>query len=187
MCKTRWSTGISDSGPFGKSTEKLIRVACYAPSGHNLQPVRWLVIREAAEVSRLVDLVIDWMKSELEKKSPLSQMLHMDRLVASREAGEDRICRGAPHVIVAYADKNDRTAPVACTIALTYLELAASAMGLGACWGGYFNAAANMWPDLFKALKLPEGQAVYGAMMVGRPKFKYHRIPYRKEPSVIWG
>jgi hypothetical protein len=39
---------------------------------------------------------------------------------------------------------------------------------------------------LQKALALPEGQAVYGALMVGYTKTKYHRIPLRKSLDVIW-
>jgi hypothetical protein len=46
--------------------------------------------------------------------------MHMDRVVAAWEAGKDRIFWGAPHVVVAHAPKDERTAPAACTIALTY-------------------------------------------------------------------
>jgi nitroreductase len=62
----------------------------------------------------------------------------------------------------------------ACIIALTYLELAVTSFGLGACWAGYFSAAANMGPPMKKALGLPEEHNSFGAMMVGYPKYKYH-------------
>ena len=65
----------------------------------------------------------------------------------------------------------------ACVIALAYLELAAFGLGLGACWAGYFNAAANMHQPMQKALDLPEGMGVYGGMMLGVPKFEYQRMP----------
>ena len=77
-------------------------------------------------------------------------------------------------------------AQTACVIALTYLELAASAFGLGTCWAGYFNAAATFWPPLQSALALPENHASYGAMMIGHPKFAYHRLPERKEADISW-
>jgi nitroreductase len=54
------------------------------------------------------------------------------------------------------------------TIALTYLELAAPAFGLGTCWGGFLNAAANAWSPVQKTLALPEGNTSYGVMMVGK-------------------
>lgn len=165
---------------------KLIHIARFAPSGHNLQPVRWSVIYDTQEVRRLAGIVIDWMRDLLDKGEPLAKALHMDRVVAAWESGVERICRGAPHVIVAHAPKEERTAPQACTIALAYLELAAPSFGLGACWAGYFHAAANFWPPMQEALDLPEEHISFGAMMIGYPKFKYQRLPLRNEPRIIW-
>jgi nitroreductase len=112
--------------------------------------------------------------------------MHMDLVIAQWEAGNDRILRGAPHVIVAHALKADRTAPAACTIALTFLDLAASSLGLGACWAGYFGVAASVFPPMQKALALPEGHLAMGAMMLGWPKMTYHRLPLRNPAKVSW-
>lgn len=112
--------------------------------------------------------------------------LHLDRVVASWEGGEDRVCRSAPHIVVAHAPAASVHAPAASTIALTYLELAAFSMGLGACWAGYFNLAANFYPPLARALALPEGHRCFGAMLVGYPKYTYKRIPLRNEAAVTW-
>jgi nitroreductase len=165
---------------------QLIATAGFAPSGHNTQPVHWLVIQDTAEVQRLAGIVIEWMGHLIESKDPLAATLHMDRVVSAWDGGLDRVCRGAPHVVVAHAEANERTAQAACTIALTYLELAAFSFGLGACWAGYFSAAANMWPPMGKALDLPKGHSPFGAMMIGYPKHRYHAIPLRKEPLVTW-
>jgi nitroreductase/NAD-dependent dihydropyrimidine dehydrogenase PreA subunit len=165
---------------------QLIKLASFAPSGHNTQPVNWLVIYDGDEVQRLAGIVAEWMGSLIEEGSPLAATLHMDRVVAAWQSGKDRICRDAPHVIVAHAPRDERTAPAACTIALAYLELATPAFGLGACWAGYFNAAANFWPPMAEALNLPEGHVSFGALMVGQPKYKYPRIPLRNKPKTIW-
>ena len=165
---------------------KLITLASFSPSGHNSQPVHWRVIYDSDEVQRLAGIVADWMRSLIKADSPLATTLHMDRVVAGWEAGIDRICRGAPHVIVAHAPQDERTAPAGCTIALTYLELATLPFGLGACWAGYFNTAANSWPPMAEALDLPQGHVSFGAMMVGYPKFKYQRLPLRNEPRISW-
>lgn len=165
---------------------KLINVARFAPSGHNLQPVKWLVIHESAEVQRMTGFVVDWMRHLIAEESPLAAAMHLDRVVSFWEKGNDPIIRNAPHVIVAHARKDDRSAPAACTIALTYLELAASSFDLGACWAGYFNAAAMSWPPLHEELGFPEGNVSYGAMMVGYPKFKYQRLPLRNDAEILW-
>ena len=165
---------------------RLIEIARYAPSGHNLQPVNWQVIYKKETIRQLTGRVINWMQHLINEGSPLATDMHLDRVVDAWEDGRDRICRDAPHLIIAHAPKEDRTAPAACTIALAYLELAAAPLGLGACWAGYFTAAAIFWPPMLAALKLPDGHIPFGAMMVGFPRFKYHRLPLRNEPKISW-
>lgn len=164
----------------------LIDVARYAPSAHNSQPVHWLVIDGFDPVQQLAAIVIDWMRFAIRSEDPLAQLMHFDRVVAAWERGVDRVLRGAPHLIVAHGEADFRATQSSCTIALTYLELAAYAHGLGACWAGYFNAAATSYEPMQKALALPEGHASVGAMMIGHPKFQYHRIPLRSRAIIDW-
>lgn len=173
--------------PVERATlSRLIDIARYAPSGHNLQPVQWLVIENSDEVNRLAGLVIDWMRYMVQEKPELALPMHLDGIVATWDRGKDRICRNAPHIIMAHAPESLSVAQSSCIIALTYLELAAFAMGLGACWAGYFNLAANLYPPMTKALGLPEGHQSFGSMMVGYPKYHYHRIPVRNKPVITW-
>lgn len=65
-------------------------------------------------------------------------------------------------------------------------NLAAPSMGLGACWAGYFNAAASLWPPMQEALGLPEDHTAFGSMMIGYPKYAYYRLPLRNEPHITW-
>ncbi|SEM49975.1 Nitroreductase [Syntrophus gentianae] len=169
-----------------ESLADILDTARYAPTAMNSQPVNWLVIEDAQEVKRLTGLAIDWMRSVIKTDLILAQQLHIQRLVAAWESGEDRICRGAPHLIVAHADGANARSSSSCTIALTYLEIAAFSKGLGACWAGYFSRAANLYPPLKEALRLPEGHQVFGAMMVGYPQLRYHLIPPRKKGTVTW-
>jgi len=165
---------------------KLIDIARYAPSGHNAQPVHWLVVEDPGKVRKLASLVIDWMNL-LNRKSPrLMEQFHFDIFVNAWERGEDRVLRGAPHVIVAHAPKDTAMAQENCAIALTFLELAAYSQGMGACWAGYLLAAASSFPALINELALPGGHKCFGAMMVGYPKYEFKRIPLRNEPSIIW-
>jgi hypothetical protein len=39
---------------------------------------------------------------------------------------------------------------------------------------------------MVKALALPKGFKIYGALMVGYPKYKYQRIPARKAARIIY-
>jgi len=165
---------------------KLMDIARYAPSGHNMRPVHWLVIVDREEVKRLGGLVADWLRSMIQAVPSLVDTFHWDVLVSAWDSGIDMLMRGAPHLIVAHAHPVGALPQVDCNIALTYMELAAYSMGLGACWNGYFQLASTAYPPIMEALQLPEGHQVYGAMMIGYPKYKYRRIPLRKEPTVIW-
>jgi nitroreductase len=112
--------------------------------------------------------------------------MHFDRVIAAWEKGEDRVLRGAPTLVTAHAPSSLPPSQAACTIALTYMELYAASKGLGACWAGYYNAAANFFDPMKKALALPPGHVTFGALMIGYPRNHYHRIPTRIQPRIIW-
>jgi len=185
--KTRRSVRVYKEEPVPHDVlARLIDIARYAPSGHNSQPVHWLVIEERREVRQLSALVIEWMNMLIRKSPRVIELFHFDIFVNAWERGEDRVLRGAPHVIVAHAPKDAPMAQENCSIALTYLELAAYSQGLGACWAGYLLAAATSSPAMITALRLPGGHRCFGAMMIGYPRHQFRRIPLRNEPSVIW-
>ncbi|WP_310600865.1 nitroreductase family protein [Desulfobulbus sp.] len=165
---------------------QLIDMAHYAPSGINSQGAHWLVIGNREHLHRLSGMVVEWMGWVLAEMPELARGMHVQQTIEQWHAGRDVILRGAPVLIVAHADKEHRMAASTCTIALTTLELAATSLGLGGCWAGYFNAAATVFPPLQAALDLPEGHQCFGAMMIGYPKFAYHRLPTRKTPPIDW-
>ncbi len=164
---------------------RLIELARYAPSGHNSQCAEWLVIGGRNEVRKLADIVAEWMHWQIDNRTDLAVAMHLDVVVRTFEAGKDIILRDAPVLVVAHGRADNGMAPSTCTIALTYLELAALGLGLGTCWAGYFHAAAD-FPAMAEALALPDGHQCFGAMMVGYPKFSYKRLPTRKEPPITW-
>ena len=165
---------------------KLIDIASYSASAHNWQPLCWLVIENPKEVKRFAGLVAEWMRVAIKEMPDVSDLLHFQKIVATWDQGEDFITRGAPHLIIAHAPAADPSAPVDASIALTYLELAAYSLGLGACWSGYLQMAIVFHPPVMEALRLPEGHIGLGTMMMGYPKHKFSRIPLKNEPRIIW-
>lgn len=159
--------------------EKVIDIARYAPSGHNSQPVHWLITEDKNYVKKLSAHVVDWMCFVIDKHPEIAASLNMPAIVQEWENGKDLICRTAPHIIFAHADAQLSTSRDSCIIALSYLELAAYSLGLGACWAGFLGSAAGFFPALIKELALPEGHQVFGAMMIGYPQYEYVKIPPR--------
>ncbi len=173
--------------PVDKSViQDIMNTASYAPSGHNLQPVKWLVFHDASQVKELAGLTADWMRSMIQSGSEVAKAMHFDRVLKDWENGGDRIMRGAPHLAVAHGHQRLPGAQNACVIALTYLELAAFAKGLATCWAGYFAAAATFHKPMQDYLNLGENNITFGGMMLGHPKYKYRRIPMRKKPVMEW-
>lgn len=165
--------------------EKLLEISCAGPTGHNSRSVNWLVIYDTEEVRKMTSMVTDWMRYMIKEQPDMAGMLHLDMVVAGYESGFDGICRNAPHIVMAHAPKFAPTGAIDCANALAYLELAAPSFGLGTCWAGFFNIAATFWPPLKEALSLPKGHLNHGSVLVGNPKFKYHRIPPRTA-AVTW-
>ncbi|MEE9911338.1 MAG: nitroreductase family protein [Deltaproteobacteria bacterium] len=165
---------------------ELITTARYAPTGSNRQQVNWMVFQNPEEVHELAAMVIDFTRIMIPLTSDDGMLKRFRRIVGAWENGRDRIMRGAPHLIVTHSPSELSFPAADCAIALTYLELYAHAKGLGTCWAGYFTAAANAYDPLIAKLALPPGHQCFGAVMLGHPQHRYHRIPQRNEPLITW-
>jgi nitroreductase len=197
--QSRRSIRVYKEKPVGPELlQKLIEMTGWAPTAHNSCKVRWLVFSGQEKLRRLSETVVDWMRWTIKAMPERAQEFNFERRVRQWEKGTDVILRGAPVLVVAHGEKepalppgfpaemDNQVAPMDYTIALSYLELAAVGLGLGACWAGYVYKAANLFPSMHGALDLPEGHQCFGAMMVGYSRFPYRRIPNRSAPVVTW-
>lgn len=166
--------------------QKLLDVTAYAPSGHNERKVRWAIAATPEAVQRVGQFCADWMQTKVDEKHPLVQKLHLRGVVRSWRAGHDLICRNAAALSFAYAPVEGATPREDAVIATSYLELAASAAGLGACWAGYVNECVNDCAELRDYLGIPEGFEVHGTLMLGYPDVKYSAVPPRELNEIQW-
>jgi nitroreductase/NAD-dependent dihydropyrimidine dehydrogenase PreA subunit len=161
-----------DRGTLGA----LLDVARRAPTATNSQKLHWIVVEDSAKVHALSVEAMKWLRPSGISSARLAQW----------EAGHDFILRGAPSVIVVCTPTEYGWGKQDCAIALTYLELAAGARGLGVCWAGYLVRVALESASLRQALAVPEGYVAHGGLMVGEGKYSYRLIPPRKPLSVQW-
>ena len=178
-------------GYINKPIEKekilqLLDIARYASNGANRQVIRWIVINDHEKVHRIAEMTIDWMKAVKEKNPALYKEANLEVFVNSWDGGQDRISRGAPCIIMAYAPKEERTAPPAAMIAIHQIQLAAPALGLGTTFTGSINTASQAYPPLIQTLGMPEGYMAHGTFVIGYPAERYLRIPVRKPVDVKW-
>jgi len=163
--------------PIAKETlDVLLDVARRAPTASNSQNVHWIVVNDPEKVHAFSAQVVDWARASGSGSAMLAQW----------EAGNDGILRGAPTVVVACAPEEYGWGKQDCAIALTFMELAAEARGLGVCWAGILTRIAALHPPLREALSVPAGYAVCGGLMLGEHKYTYRLVPPRKPLSVQW-
>ena len=130
--RSRRSVGHTKKKPLiGDMLSKLIEIASYAPSGHNTQRFDgMLFIIRTSFISRPA-WVVDWMRYMIKEQPEMAAAMHMELVVGAWDFGVDVVCRDAPHLVITHGLQSDRTAPTACTIGMTYLELAAPSLDWG--------------------------------------------------------
>lgn len=158
----------------------------YAPSGMNRQTVNWTVIQDPAEVRRIAELTIIWARDicSSSPEHPFAPVMPM--LIGMWDRGIDLVCQGAPHLVIAHGEKDDPSAFLDSVIAMAHFDLAACACGLGTCWAGLVQMAADSSPDFHAEMGLPPGHRSHYVMMLGYPKYSIRRIPRRKLAKVTW-
>ncbi|MFC1948278.1 nitroreductase family protein [Chloroflexota bacterium] len=163
---------------------RLIDEARYAPTGGNSQNVKWLVIDNQETMEHLRKIGRTFVIEAFANIPAYSSRLELFK--KRRDAGFDIFLHGAPVLVNIYGEENMPIAAIDSTIALSYFDLLANSAGLGCCWIGLFSAAANNLSQIKDILGLPEGNQVYGSMIVGYPKYSYPRIPVRNLANVRW-
>jgi len=167
--------------------EKILEVlenTRYAASAGNGQPVEWIVVHDPERVKKIAALTIEWMKSLVNTDHPMSSYIPV--LIGAWESGSDVICRGAPHLVVATIPEGNPMAQTDAIIALTHIDIAAPAFGIGTCWAGFVAMAVWSYEPLRKELGIPAGRKSGYAMMFGNPQYKIYGIPRRKPLMVSW-
>ena len=167
-----------------KTIEALLDVARYAASGGNGQPVDWLVVHDPKEVRKIAGLTIEWMRELAGSSHPLSG--YVPHLISAWDSGSEVICRGAPHLLIPHIPEESQIAPTDAIIALTTVDIAAPAFGIGTCWAGFVAMASRSYKPLQDYYALPKGRVPAYAMMFGYPFYTPHVIPRRNPLKVTW-
>jgi len=185
--RSRRSIRYFRNKPVEKNTlQQLIEIARYAPTGSNTQLVRWTVFTDVGQIQDIAAMIIDWVKTVLEKDPQPANAPYMPVLAAAWDLGYDAVLRHAPALIVASAPKEATNGMVDLTLALSYLDLVAPTFGLGTCWAGLLQGAMRSRPEIKSAAGISEHYPYHYPMMIGYPKTKYYRLPERKPPRIEW-
>jgi len=163
--------------PVGRQTlERLLDLGRRAPTASNSQQLHWIVVQGKEKVRALSEEAVRWMRVA---DYAADRMEAWDR-------GYDFVMRGAPTAVMVFTPDDYLWGRQDCAIALTFMELAAEARGIGVCWAGFLVRIAREHAPLRELLAVPPNYVVHGALMLGRPKYRYHSVPPRNPLNVQW-
>jgi coenzyme F420-0:L-glutamate ligase/coenzyme F420-1:gamma-L-glutamate ligase len=161
------STGSGPRPVPASTIERILETATYAPSAHNLQPWRFVVITDSSAKTRLGEALTTIMRADMTMEGV------PEPEIESRAARSLRRLDEAPVVILLCRDvtviRKDEQEEITMSIqsvaaAGLQLMLAAHAEGLGAnwiCWPLYAQEAARA------ALELPDTWEPQGMVFIG--------------------
>lgn len=160
----------------------LIDCAGYAPSGLNMQPWAFLVIKNKDKILQLSETCKKSMIPLLEDMKYTSKSA-AEYLSFLKQKGSDMFF-GAPVLVIILGNRNAPTAVYDCAMAAQTMMLAAQSIGLGSCWIGAAQRSL-MDEKLLRGLGAPEGYIHVAPLIFGYPKGKT-QMPERIEPKVVW-
>ncbi|MBW1892106.1 MAG: nitroreductase family protein [Deltaproteobacteria bacterium] len=206
LIRERRSVRLFKDKPVSK--DQLIRIidaGRYAPTGSNRQDVNYVVVSNHQKVAELRSLVEGFMENSFKLmqnsaiaffygmkfgRSIVYSLRHYAMWYDFLKNKKDKHAYGPlPYgsaVIIAHGQSFDSVAPFNCSVALYNCSLMAHSLGLGACFLGFVQAGANMDKKIKHWLGIPKEHQSYGAMVVGHPDVKYHRLIERREPEIKW-
>jgi nitroreductase/NAD-dependent dihydropyrimidine dehydrogenase PreA subunit len=204
---SRRSIRVFKENPVPKEIiEQLIEVGIHAGTSSNGQTENFVIIQDRKLLSELEKMVIEvlWNKgmkylgSEIGQKlaktklgdEMLRQAVPYHHIINHRRQNNQlagMVFRNAPVVMVVHGLRTNFMAYANCSIAARNMEIMAKTVGLGTCWVGFLSLAAHLAKKkIERYLKIPDDHSIYGAIMVGYPKFEYRKVIPRKEREVRW-
>ncbi len=160
--------------------DRLLRVTAHAPTGKNQRQVRFTVVDDPVAMHAFRERAIEGIRQATITNTLPIGLEYFAKFVEHYEQGRDIIFRGAPHMLVLSAPETSPTPEADPYIAMTYFEIMANALGLGAVWCGFAAwAIARVVPQLRDVLGIPRDHRSLYVMMFGYPDVRYARVTQR--------
>jgi nitroreductase len=158
--------------------QTLLEAATYAPSAINIQPWKFTIITNKAEMKRLSDMA----KPALIRALPDVGDEGLAGLKRRLSDPQFNIFYNAPLLIFVSGVKS-LYAVYDCSMAAQNMMLAAYSLGIGSCWIGTAVRTAND-PKVKADLGVPEDYEVHAAIIFGYPK-GVPKAPLKRPAQVL--
>ncbi len=207
LLRYRRSVRLFKDEPVDRTViERIISLACLAPSAQNSQSTEFIVVQDR----RVLDDITRYTAESAGKVarrlgiSPLPVRKIMKNVIGHQyywlrdmqaafkraeeryEEGEDVILHRAPAVIFFHACPKKTMPDVNAQLAIENASLACVALGLGSYYCGFVTQIAGHDKRIGEAIKLPSNHRIYGVLAIGHPAKTFSNWIERTPRSVSW-
>jgi nitroreductase len=159
---------------------ELIRAATYAPSAANMQPWRFVVIKNRDLIAKLSGRSKElWLEQAGRSTRP-----EMKSLVNMVSRPNFNIFFNAPLLIMIFSDFDAFSPQIDCALAGENMMLAAQSLGIGSCWIGLASPLGQD-PAILADLGVPDRCRLEGTIVFGYPTKLDHKAPRRDKEVVL--
>lgn len=182
MLKRRSVRAYEDRQIKDDELNTILECALYAPTGGNLQNSRFLVMQDPKLLEELNLVIRDELRSR-----PIVEGEMMAKGIRRAMTENYHFIFHAPTLISAVAPREHSNSMANCCTGLENIQLAATALGLGACWSNQPHWLTDV-PEvrkIFERLGMREDEDIFGSVSVGYPAFVAKQAAARKEGRIV--
>ncbi|MEA4845633.1 MAG: nitroreductase family protein [Clostridiaceae bacterium] len=166
-----------------ESLQLIIKTGLFAPNGGNHQYTRFLVVQNETKRQELRAIV----RQEFAKREIIDGQYQNSAIIKAKNQESYDFMFHAPTLIIAVAPRTHGNSMADSASALENMQLAATALGLGACWVNQLHWLTDNQSirNYLEPLGLKEDEDIFGSIVVGYPDQPIHEPAPRKEGRVI--
>ncbi len=160
--------------------KEIIRAGTFAPSAMNVQPWRFVVIRNRGMIKTLSDKAKElWVE-----QSKNMQSIDLQRLADMVSKPNFSLFYNAPLLIMIFADSRGFMPQVDCAMAAENMMLAAWSLGLGSCYIGLAQPLERV-TSMMKELGVSEKHRLVASLILGFPADGVQKAPERNRDVIL--
>jgi nitroreductase len=160
--------------------KEIIRAGTFAPSAMNVQPWRFVVIRNREMIKKLSDKAKElWVEQSKNMQSP-----DLQRLADMVSRPNFNLFYNAPLLIMVFADTSGFAPQIDCSLAAENMMLAAWSLGLGSCYIGLAQPLERV-ASMMKELGVSERHRLVASLIFGFPAGGELKAPERNRDVIL--
>lgn len=172
-----------------KAIKEIVEAGRYAPSSHNSQPWRFIIITDKKKLRELSEHLKAWFKKRLRFSGIISLFSkRMKKILESVKiralSDKDLFFYDAPMLVLMCAKVNRFTVKD-CSCTAENMMLAARSLGIGSCWIGYADMVLNKDRKLMSELGVPSGNKIIVTLVFGHALKFPKAYPRKEEAGVV--